>query len=249
MDPNARPTTRANRAARRAQRSFLDNVENDNTTSVSSADGVPSATEEIDDDDLCPICQMLLHEPVTTTCRHTLCRFCMATWASTSQEAPMKVPNVPHSNLSSAGRPARWDSSIEIPTDMDSTLPRDCSRAEYRIARKHTNYHSPHRQPPHAHPTTCRRTGREPARVGLLRETLSHRHHQGGAYPPPSHFPPESHRQDTWALFYITHRLGPFHHYNQGCSQVWLQLGVRRCGGLARRCSEGEFAARMDSGF
>ena len=94
MDPNARPTTRAYRAARRAQRSFLDNVDKDNAPSASSAVGGPSPTEEVDDDDLCPICQMLLHEPVTTTCRHTLCRFCMATWASTSQEAPMTIVDV-----------------------------------------------------------------------------------------------------------------------------------------------------------
>ena len=96
MDPNARPTTRAYRAARRAQRSFLDNVENDNAQSASSTgtNGAADSTEEIDDDDLCPICQMLLHEPVTTTCRHTLCRFCMATWASTSQEAPMTIVDV-----------------------------------------------------------------------------------------------------------------------------------------------------------
>jgi hypothetical protein len=96
MDPNARPTTRAYRAARRAQRSFLDNVENDHAPSASSTGeiGVADSMEEVDDDDLCPICQMLLHEPVTTTCRHTLCRFCMATWASTSLAAPMTVVDV-----------------------------------------------------------------------------------------------------------------------------------------------------------
>jgi hypothetical protein len=92
MDPTARPTTRAYRAARRAQRSFLDNVENDNAASAST--GETDSTEEISDDDLCPICQMMLHEPVTTTCRHTLCRFCMATWASTSQAAPMIIVDV-----------------------------------------------------------------------------------------------------------------------------------------------------------
>ncbi|GAB7323123.1 hypothetical protein MBLNU13_g05629t1 [Cladosporium sp. NU13] len=96
MDPNARPSTRAYRAARRAQRSFLDDVENDNAQPAQSAgtNGVAGPDEEINDDDLCPICQMLLHEPVTTTCRHTLCRFCMATWASTSQEAPMTIVDV-----------------------------------------------------------------------------------------------------------------------------------------------------------
>jgi hypothetical protein len=96
MNSNTRPTTRAYRAARRAQRSFLDNVKNDGATSTASAggSGVVDLTEEIDEDDLCPICQMLLHEPVTTTCRHTLCRFCMATWASTSLAAPMVIVDV-----------------------------------------------------------------------------------------------------------------------------------------------------------
>lgn len=92
MDSSARPTTRAYRAARRAQRSFLDDV-NNNALSNSPA-GATDPNEDISEDDLCPICQMMLHEPVTTTCRHTLCRFCMATWASTSLEAPMIIVDV-----------------------------------------------------------------------------------------------------------------------------------------------------------
>ncbi|KXJ91492.1 hypothetical protein Micbo1qcDRAFT_163232 [Microdochium bolleyi] len=45
--------------------------------------------ESIDDDDTCPICQLLLYDPVRTTrCGHTLCGFCMATWASVSFESP-----------------------------------------------------------------------------------------------------------------------------------------------------------------
>jgi hypothetical protein len=95
MDPNTRPTTRAYRAARRAQRSFQDSVnENLSSNSAAEVDGAAEPNEEIDEDDLCPICQMLLHEPVTTTCRHTLCRFCMATWASTSLAAPMTIVDV-----------------------------------------------------------------------------------------------------------------------------------------------------------
>jgi hypothetical protein len=95
MDSNARPTTRAYRAARRAQRSFHKTAnENVSSRSLTGADGAAEIAEDINEDDLCPICQMLLHEPVTTTCRHTLCRFCMATWASTSLAAPMTVVDV-----------------------------------------------------------------------------------------------------------------------------------------------------------
>jgi hypothetical protein len=37
---------------------------------------------------------MLLHEPVTATCRHILRRFYLATWASTTLTAPMTIVDV-----------------------------------------------------------------------------------------------------------------------------------------------------------
>lgn len=40
--------------------------------------------EEVADDDLCPICQLLLYRPVTTECGHTMCEACMAHWAEVS---------------------------------------------------------------------------------------------------------------------------------------------------------------------
>ncbi|CAJ2507995.1 Uu.00g091810.m01.CDS01 [Anthostomella pinea] len=52
------------------------------------------AVDVIDEDDTCPICQLLLHSPVTTTCGHTLCYSRMATWASVSTEAPMVILDV-----------------------------------------------------------------------------------------------------------------------------------------------------------
>ena len=39
------------------------------------------AAETIDHDDLCPVCHILLYEPVRTECNHVLCRSCMTQWA------------------------------------------------------------------------------------------------------------------------------------------------------------------------
>lgn len=50
--------------------------------------GNSSEPQSIDEDDLCPICQLLLCNPVTTGCRHTLCKSCMATWADVSISMP-----------------------------------------------------------------------------------------------------------------------------------------------------------------
>ncbi|KAM0699744.1 hypothetical protein Q7P36_000747 [Cladosporium allicinum] len=94
MDPK---DGRAHRAARRAQRSFQEqaiNASKNNSTDQANGASDSPVEEDIDEDDLCPICQLLLHEPVTTTCKHTLCNFCMATWASTSLAAPMTIVDV-----------------------------------------------------------------------------------------------------------------------------------------------------------
>ncbi|KAF1976610.1 hypothetical protein BU23DRAFT_455120 [Bimuria novae-zelandiae CBS 107.79] len=45
--------------------------------------------ETIAEDDLCPICQLLLYAPVRTTCAHILCRACMAQWADASTTTPL----------------------------------------------------------------------------------------------------------------------------------------------------------------
>jgi hypothetical protein len=45
--------------------------------------------EEIDEDDVCAICHMLLYIPVTTCCNHTLCESCMAHWADVSITSQM----------------------------------------------------------------------------------------------------------------------------------------------------------------
>ncbi|ORY67108.1 uncharacterized protein BCR38DRAFT_426106 [Pseudomassariella vexata] len=104
------------RPARRARRSMLQRQSDTPVSSSNSAvtltvaganndeQSGPSSSEhdnnengngeEIDDDDACPICQLMLYNPVTTTCRHTLCKFCMATWASVSLAAPMIIVDV-----------------------------------------------------------------------------------------------------------------------------------------------------------
>jgi hypothetical protein len=47
--------------------------------------------EEIDEDDVCPICQLLIYKPVITRCNHTLCESCMAHWADVSITSQMTV--------------------------------------------------------------------------------------------------------------------------------------------------------------
>ncbi|KAK5561591.1 hypothetical protein LTR46_000396 [Exophiala xenobiotica] len=56
-------------------------IERDNTHSP--------AIENIDDDDLCAICALLLYRPVRTTCNHTMCEHCMAQWADVSITSQM----------------------------------------------------------------------------------------------------------------------------------------------------------------
>lgn len=45
--------------------------------------------EDIDLDDQCPICHLLLYRPVRTRCNHTLCESCMAHWADVSITSQM----------------------------------------------------------------------------------------------------------------------------------------------------------------
>lgn len=50
-----------------------------------------SITETVKDDDLCPVCHLLLYRPVTTRCNHTLCSSCMARWADVSVTSQMTI--------------------------------------------------------------------------------------------------------------------------------------------------------------
>ncbi|TKA74242.1 hypothetical protein B0A55_05695 [Friedmanniomyces simplex] len=61
----------------------------------SSGEGLDAGpSEEIDEDDLCPVCQLLLFVPVITGCRHVLCKSCMATWADVSLATSMRIVSV-----------------------------------------------------------------------------------------------------------------------------------------------------------
>ena len=50
--------------------------------------------EELDEDDCCGICTLLLYNPVKTGCNHTLCKSCMSRWGDVSLAAPMTIVSV-----------------------------------------------------------------------------------------------------------------------------------------------------------
>lgn len=66
-------------------------------------------SEEVDDEDLCPVCHLLLYNPVTTRCNHTLCATCMAHWADVSMTSQMTIlpPSSSPSMFSGADTEAR----------------------------------------------------------------------------------------------------------------------------------------------
>ena len=48
-----------------------------------------SEMENIDHDYLCPICNLLLYNPVVTSCSHKFCESCLAQWADVSEITQM----------------------------------------------------------------------------------------------------------------------------------------------------------------
>ena len=68
------------------------------TIFTNKVDSEDSLEEEIDEDDLCAICRLLLYRPVKTRCNHTLCESCMAHWADvsiTTQVTTVSLEEVP----------------------------------------------------------------------------------------------------------------------------------------------------------
>lgn len=63
-----------------------------NNTHTTNHEAVPN--EPIEEDDLCPICQLLLYRPVKTHCNHALCESCMAHWADVSVTSQMPIVDV-----------------------------------------------------------------------------------------------------------------------------------------------------------
>ncbi|THV76155.1 hypothetical protein D6D29_08544 [Aureobasidium pullulans] len=78
--------------------------------------------EIVSDDDLCPVCHLLLYNPVTTRCNHTLCATCMAHWADVSMTSQMTVlaPSSSPSMFSGADTEARCP-MCRTPTNATQT--------------------------------------------------------------------------------------------------------------------------------
>lgn len=70
------------------------NATQNNAPPTPAARSTEAEEESLDEDDTCPICRLLLHNPVTTTCNHTLCTSCMAHWADVSLQQQMTIVDV-----------------------------------------------------------------------------------------------------------------------------------------------------------
>ncbi|KAF2258212.1 hypothetical protein CC78DRAFT_537984 [Lojkania enalia] len=76
--------------------------------------------EAVAHDDLCPVCHLLLYDPVRTQCNHLLCGSCMAQWAdasSTVEIMPSSL-NLDHSQFDPNYDPANELMSLEANCPM-----------------------------------------------------------------------------------------------------------------------------------
>ncbi|KAK3686456.1 hypothetical protein LTR37_019806 [Vermiconidia calcicola] len=87
--PRAAPPRRTSSSSSTSKDEEKENPQAVNTLAGPAQDVTCSDNaEEVSEDDLCPICQLLLCNPVITQCGHTLCKSCMATWADVSISMP-----------------------------------------------------------------------------------------------------------------------------------------------------------------
>ena len=68
--------------------------EDASSTRASTGGQAEQVSEEIAEDDLCPICQLLLYRPIVTQCNHAMCESCMAHWADVSVTSQMTIVDV-----------------------------------------------------------------------------------------------------------------------------------------------------------
>lgn len=96
MDPAARITRASKR--RRVDGTDVESSEAKENIQSPMQDNVHAnsrnETEQIDADDHCPICHLLLYRPVVTQCNHAMCESCMAHWADVSVTSQMKIVDV-----------------------------------------------------------------------------------------------------------------------------------------------------------
>lgn len=92
-------------------------------------DGEASRYDAVTPDDQCPMCHLLLYNPVTTTCNHTFCSRCMSHWADvsvTSQMAIVPLSDIPvdltPSNVEAKCPMCRTLTSAHPATDLASGL-------------------------------------------------------------------------------------------------------------------------------
>ncbi|KAK0642422.1 hypothetical protein DIS24_g9070, partial [Lasiodiplodia hormozganensis] len=103
---------------RPSNHSDLTTTNHASSSTSSAAAPLPQTAAEtepptIDDDDLCPICHLLLYQPVLTTCNHALCRSCMSRWADISTTSG-QMTIVP---LSDAVPPPEPDAAADVLAD------------------------------------------------------------------------------------------------------------------------------------
>lgn len=60
--------------------------------------------EEVDEDDICPICHLLFYEPVVTICKHVLCKSCMMHWIDASVTSQMTILSLDDDTNADSGK-------------------------------------------------------------------------------------------------------------------------------------------------